>query len=135
MRKTILLISALSLTVITQAEYILNVPMDKGSIKFTNRTLPIPVEPTTPVEPPIPVEPPTPVVCSYSLNASGKLNNYWSSGINSLNNSYSIYANGVLIENGIGNNTTSTTVNGKTYTRGSTRKAWAGNFSYYEVCK
>ena len=123
MRKTILLISALSLIGITQAEYILNVPMDKGSIKFTNRTLPTPVEP------------PTPVVCSYSYNASGKLNSYWITDKSSTSsNSYSIHVNGVLIKNGSYYDTTSTTVNGKTYTRG-IRKASTSSFYYYEVCK
>lgn len=53
MRITILATAALSIISITQASYILNIPMERGqggalsdgSIKFTNRTPPIPVEP------------------------------------------------------------------------------------------
>lgn len=53
MRITILATAALSIISITQASYILNIPMERGqggalsdgSIKFTTRTPPIPVEP------------------------------------------------------------------------------------------
>lgn len=53
MRITILVTAALSIISITQASYILNIPMERGqggalsdgSIKFTTRTPPIPVEP------------------------------------------------------------------------------------------
>ena len=122
MRKTILLISALSLIGITQAEYILNVPMDKGSIKFTNRTLPIPVEP------------PTPVVCSYSYNIIGTPNSFFLSVGSS--NVFIVVFNGQEIGRETGYTTTSLILNGITYKRGAKMLTLPDQeFIFYEVCK
>ena len=124
MRITILAIAALSIISITQASYILNIPMEQGqggalsngSIKFTTRTPPIPVETAT---------------CYYnSINKT-----YWMSGTNSANNAYLIYVNGGLIKVGRDYTTTSFTVNGKTYKRGTTIKSRTTTYEYYEVCE
>lgn len=72
-------------------------------------------------------------LCSYSR--VGLTSIYWFSGTSSSSNSYVVYENGVMIKNDGGYDTKTFTLNGVNYTRGTTVKAGAGNYNYYEVCK
>lgn len=77
--------------------------------------------------------------CSYSRYVTGTPNTYWMAGTSSANNAYIVHVNGVEIKATGGYYTTSFTLNGKTYKRGTTVKDSTtneyGTYRYYEVCK
>ena len=75
--------------------------------------------------------------CSYSRYVTGTPNTFWVTGINSSNNAYIVYVNGVQIKADDDYNTKSFTINDTnvTYTRGTTVKYSTPGYSYYEACK
>lgn len=213
MRITILATAALSIISITQAEYIIKIPMEQsqggalpiGSIQIKPRTPPLPIENWQPAEAiysewanegniydcsnwtpsvstvmkdetfnqtatdckqdqsrtkqdreqetttlayrnvGVPVSETSTITANSSRTATGTAlcsfsrvgltSIYWFSGTSSSSNSYVVYENGVMIKNDGGYDTKTFTLNGVNYTRGTTVKAGAGNYNYYEVCK
>lgn len=77
--------------------------------------------------------------CSYSFYVNGTPSTFWMAGTNTSTNAYIVYLNDVQIRSENGYDTTSITLNGKTYKRGTTVKVSTtnqyGTYRYYEVCK
>lgn len=78
--------------------------------------------------------------CLYRLNSGGLPNIYWQSGKDSSANTYVIYVNGSQLKADVGYSINTVTVNGVTYTRGTTVRytGTATNgaiYLFYDVCK